>query len=432
MSIERVIDISKARPDLSELGSSGLKRHGGVIAEEFLKELQGSRGAKIYAEMRDNDPVIGAILFVVDMLLRGITWRVDPVDAAVAEDKSAAAFVASCMEDMSHTWSAFIGEVLTFLTYGWSFHEIVYKRRGGESDDPTKDSKYTDGKIGWRKIPLRAQTTLVQWDFDSAGGIQGMTQTAMPNYNRVTIPIERALLFRTTCNKNSPEGHSILRNAYRPWYFKKRIEEIEGIGIERDLAGLPFAAVPAAIMSPSASADEKAVYAAVKDIVINVRRNAQEGVVFPNLRDKDGNPLYEFKLLSTGGSRQFDTNAIIQRFDQRIATTVLADFILLGSGKVGSYALSQDKTDLFTTALTAWLREIKDVLNLFAAPRLLTLNSMQGQVRFEYSELRERNLTDVALYVKELSAAGMPLFPDTRLETYLRSVANLPEAEATE
>ena len=31
----------------------------------------------------------------------------------------------------------------------------------------------------------------------------------------------QALLFRTKSRKDNPEGRSILRNAYRPWYFKE-------------------------------------------------------------------------------------------------------------------------------------------------------------------------------------------------------------------
>jgi hypothetical protein len=38
----------------------------------------------------------------------------------------------------------------------------------------------------------------------------------------------------------------MLRTAYRPWFMKKRLEEFESIGIERDLAGLPIMWLPTA------------------------------------------------------------------------------------------------------------------------------------------------------------------------------------------
>ncbi|MCE2604181.1 hypothetical protein LH384_34385, partial [Pseudomonas aeruginosa] len=55
---------------------------------------------------------------------------------------------------------------------------------------------------------------------------------------------DRALHFVTKSRKNNPEGRSVLRGAYRAWYFKRRIQEIEGIGLERDLAGFPVLTAP--------------------------------------------------------------------------------------------------------------------------------------------------------------------------------------------
>ncbi len=74
-------------------------------------------------------------------------------------------------------------------------------------------------------------------------------------------------------------------------------------------------------------------------MVKSIRRDEYEGLVLPH--------GFEFELVSTGGARQFDTNAIINRYDAKIAMTVLADFIMLGHQKVGSFALSSDKTELF-------------------------------------------------------------------------------------
>jgi len=43
---------------LSELGRTGLNRYGGWIAEEWLPDLQGSKGADIYKRMSTNDAII--------------------------------------------------------------------------------------------------------------------------------------------------------------------------------------------------------------------------------------------------------------------------------------------------------------------------------------------------------------------------------------
>jgi hypothetical protein len=52
-----------------------------------------------------------------------------------------------------------------------------------------------------------------------------MVQMAPPRYQTTVIPIEKSLLFRTSIAKGNPEGVSLLRTAYRSWYFKKRLEE---------------------------------------------------------------------------------------------------------------------------------------------------------------------------------------------------------------
>lgn len=418
---------------LREIGATGLRRQSGVIQEEFLRQLSGPQAIRVYREMRDNDPVVGAILFAVEMLVRQVSWRVEPASDS-NQDLQAAEFLRSCMEDMSHTWQTFISEALSMLVYGWSFHEIVYKVRGGDSRDPTKRSRFNDGRIGWRKLPIRAQDTLLRWEFDDEGGIRGMWQSAPPSYTPTFIPIEKGLLFRTTSHKGDPQGRSVLRNAYRPWYFKRRIEEIEGIGVERDLAGLPVAWVPPEIMSDTATPEQRAVFESVKKLVSNIRRDEQEGVVMPLAYDERGNQLFKLELLTTGGRRQFDTSAIIQRYDQRIAMTILADFILLGHEKVGSYALSSSKAELFAVALGAWLDEIQEVLNRHAVPRLFALNDfkLEKLPNFVHGAIEQVDLKELGEYIRALAGAGMPLFPteDGALERYLLEAANLPTSAA--
>src|SRR4249920_919877 len=210
-------DALKAGEALSgfvELGATGLKRTTGYIDEEFLPQLRGKKAVEIFREMSLNDPTVGAMLFSIDRLVRNIDWRVEPAGKS-KDDSEAAKLVEECMEDMSHSWSDFISEVLSSMVFGWSWHEVVYKRRVGPWEtDPRKRSKFTDGKIGIRKMPIRAQDTLLRWVFDEAGETRAMVQMAPPYYQTKVIPIERSLLFRYRHFKNSREGLSMLRSAY--------------------------------------------------------------------------------------------------------------------------------------------------------------------------------------------------------------------------
>lgn len=439
-------DRNRLKPD-DESGRTGLRIVTGEVEEEFLPALRGRRARKVFAEMSDNDPVIGSVLHAIDMLLRGVEWSVSPatgddIDTDVAEEH--AEFVRECMEDMEHTWDEFISEVLTMLPFGWSFFESVYKRRSGmrnptwtpssmpgQFQDPPKgppSSRHDDGRIGWSKFAIRSQDSLERWEVDSVGNIHGMWQRPAPTHDLLFVPMAKGLLFRTTSRKGNPEGRSVLRNAYRPWYFKKRIEEIEGIGIERDLAGLPVAWIPAEYLAEDASDEEKYIAEMFETAVKNVRRDAQEGLVLPMQYDENNNRLYDFTLLSTGGSRTFNTDGIIQRYDQRIAMTVLADLILLGHEAVGSYALSTSKEGMLRASLTAWLDLVAQTLNRVELPRLWRLNNFDPDYMptFEHGEVDSPTPAELSAFVATLAGTGMPMFPNQDLENHLLEVAKLP------
>jgi hypothetical protein len=353
-------------------------------------------------------------------MMRQVEWNVKEAGATEADTK-AAEFVYSCLNDMDETWTDFISEVLSFLTYGWAYHEIVYKRRMGATHNPETRSKYTDGLIGWRKLPIRSQDTLWEWKYDDKDNLQGMIQSAPPTYEQVLIPLEKSLHFKTKSRKANPEGQSVLRNAYRSWYFKRRIQEIEGIGIERDLAGLPVLKAPEG--TDIWSDEYKDDLAKAERLVSSVRRDEREGIVIGN--------GWDFQLLSTGGRRQFDTNAIIERYDTRIAMTVLADFVFLGHQNVGSFALSSDKTELFGVALGAFLDLICEVFNNQAIPRLIDINAeafagITGYPELIHGDIEQQDLGKLGTFVKDMVGIGV-ITPDEPLEDFLRMAADLPE-----
>jgi len=414
----------------NEYGRLGQQRFGsgpgsGVFHEEFLRQLQGRRGVEVYKEMSENDDVIGAALFAVEMLMRQVSWDVKEGGTSKA-DREAAEFVLSCMYDMDETWTDFISEVLSFLTFGWSFHEIVYKRRLGTHTNPAHRSKYDDGLIGWRKLPIRSQDTLWEWRYDDADNLLGLVQCAPPFFDPVLIPIEKALHFKTRSRKANPEGRSLLRNAYLSWYFKRRIQEIEGIGIERDLAGLPVLQPPEGLnLWDQNDAEMTGLLAMSERIVSNVRRDEREGIVLPF--------GWTFELASTGGKRQFDTNAVIQRYNNGIAMTMMSDFLFLGHEQVGSFALSSDKTELFGVALGTYLDLICEVVNSQGIPRLLAVNGdvFKGITAYPeliHGDIETPDLAKLGGFVKDMVGVGA-ITPDGGMEDYLRMAADLPEID---
>lgn len=424
--------LKAATLDLEVLGSTGLRHFGGILNEEFLARLRGTQAVRIYREMADNSSTVGAVLYAISMLIRQATWRVEPAGDS-PEAKEQAEFVDSCIKDMSQTLQDLVSEALSMLTYGWSFLETVYKlRRGPDSTDPRYRSKHDDGKVGWRKFPLRSQDTLDHWELDEEdNGLRAMWQ--MDPYalraGLMRIPIEKALLFRTAQHKGSPEGRSILRTSVVDWFFLKRLSEIEAVGVERDMTGLLTMEVPLQLLHPGASDAEKAQRRALEEMLSALKRDQREFAMVPQEADQDGKPTgYKLKLLATGGRRQIDTDSIIGRYMRNITMAMLADFLMLGSQSVGSWALSSDKTRLFSYALGAIMDTVSDVFTRFAIPRLMELNGVPSKLwpSLVHGDIETPPLADVAAYITALATAGM-LRPNRPLESKLLEIGNLPQ-----
>ncbi|WP_243151799.1 hypothetical protein [Clostridium sp. MD294] len=447
-----------------EYGRIGQRRYGGVFFEEFLTELQGQKGIEVYKEMSENDDIIGAMLFAIEMLMRQVTWDIEPA-ANTKADKNAAEFIKSCMNDMEQSWQDTISEIMSFLIYGWSYHEICYKRR------IQNQSKYTDGLIGWKKLALRSQDTLYRWEYGENDDLLAMSQIAPPDYIIRTIPIEKALHFVTKSRKQNPEGRSILRNCYTDYYYKKRFRQIEGIGVERDLAGLPLlqptksrkqnpegrsilrncytdyyykkrfrqiegigverdlAGLP--LLQPPEGADiwnddpeNMKALAYAEKLVKNIRRDEKEGIVLPY--------GWTFSLVNGGSKRQFEIGNIIERIDNRMAMTCMADFVLLGHQQTGSFALSSDKTRLFAVAIGTYLDIICQTINTQAIPKLIKVNqshfkNISDMPKLIHGDIEKQDLTQFADYIVKMANVGL-LTLDQNLERKIREMGGLPEA----
>jgi len=419
------------RVSFGELGTTGLSRWGGQVTEGFVKELQGDKGRKIFREMAETDPIIGASLLVLELIMRTAVWNVE-TDGESDSDNLAVEFVQSWMDDMSHSWSSFVTECCTFFVFGWSAFEHVWKKREGPKGEIP--SQYDDGLIAPRKLAIRGQTSLAKWEFDEGGGIRGLWQNSA-SFQQVFVPIEKLLLFRTREAKGNPEGRSILLNAYRPYFFKKNVEQIEGVGVERDLAGLPVMYVPIEVLTNPALSSIKD---ACDKIVRNVRRDEQEGILMP--RDPIHPEAYELKLLSTGGTRQFNTTEIVNRHTAHMMIALLTDFLLVGHEQAGSYALIESKQETARTAAMGYLVGMAGVLSRHLVTKSIDFNSqafpgLTRYPRLEVSLPKVPSVEEIMTAIDSLAKAGADLFPNLNLVNRVLQEVGLPgitEAEAAE
>jgi len=382
----------------TEIGRSGLQHNAGYPSEEFLSILNGPTGIKTYREMSDNDPIVGGMLFAIKQILRELRWS---AKGGSEEDRE---FLERNMASMEHTWSDFILEISSMFIYGWAIFEQIYHRVGND--------------VMWRKLPLRSQSSLSRWEIKENGDTIGFWQRPAPKYQEIYLPLYKCIHMRPDHAANNPEGRSILRNAYRPYYFKKNIEELEAIGVERDLVGLPKMTMPEGTKLDDDNDETTTAIDWAKKIITNIRNDEQAGILLPY--------GWEFDLIGSPGEKMFDTSSIIKRYSVEISVTILAQFIMLGMERTGSYALSKNITDMFYLCIEGWADIIASSINTQAVSTLFALNGKADREipQIVHTAIRRELLRDVADYVSKLTKEDAMTVTDD-LREYLLKYARL-------
>lgn len=427
---------------LTAQGTSGLKESGGWIYEEFLPQLQGSKGVRLYAEMDKNSAAIGAIRMLVRDLVRQVEWTVEPNERAKDQQKAKreAEFIEGCLGDMEHSWESLISEALTMIEFGFAPCEITYKLRRGSDQPPEFESKFSDGRFGWRSIELRAQETLDKWEFDPATRkLKGMWQQdmyAMPVKGRssnVFLPIERLVNFRTESTKNNPEGRSLFRNAVVPYMRLKHIETIEMIGLERELTGMPIMEVPLNILAVNQKDPQAlAVRADLERQLGSLKTHERSYMIVPAEMSPSNTPTgWKFRLQQSPGTGRIDVSKSKLDYQTQIFISCLAQFLLLGqNGNGGARALSEDSTDLFSLIMFALLESIREAFQREAIDRLCRLNCVEADYipKLKFGDIDNPNLQKIGSFLTALNTSGI-LVPDEQLREHLYKIAGLPFAK---
>ena len=421
-----------------EIGYGGTNTKTGLIrADEFDRELKGRNAIKNFRLMRDTDPTVGAVMYAVEQVLRDVPFTVEPANESDAAKKEAK-FVTEVFSDMEHTLDDHISEALSKLTYGFSTFEVVYKRRMGPTQkSKKKKSKYSDGRLGIRKLASRAQWTIDRFEVDQdSGDLVGVKQQ---NYTKgdAVIPVDKLLHYTTTTTNNDFSGRSILRNAYKPWVYVNELQRIEATGIERELHGMPVAYLPAEYLSANATDDQKAILENVEKILRDVRFNEEGFMVLPSdpWLDSDGkvtggvgSKRFDIRLMSSEGNRNIDPRPVITAYQGQIADSVLASFISLGKNGVGSYAMSETQQDLFLRSVESYINTIYDTISKQLLTRLWELNGLDFDLmpKLKAGDVAKKDLQSISGFLRNLNSANINVADQPSVVSKLMDFAELP------
>ena len=387
-----------------ELGESGTTIFGGYITDEdYVVALTGTTALTTYDKMRKSDGVIKAALLACTLPVRAANWYVEPASDD-ERDKEVADFISDCLfEKMTITWDDFLRQALLMLAFGFSVFEKVF----------TEVEFQKKQMIGLRKFAPRLQKTILKWKTEE--GEDGITQQ-LSTGGTVSIPIEKLLVFTHEKEGDNWVGISILRNAYRSWWFKNNIEKFNAIGFERQSVGIPYAKLPKGYSETDRLRAEK--------LLKNLRVNEWGYTIIP-----DG---WEVGFMDMKAGSVKDPSETIRRYNREILISVLAQFLDLGSGATGSRALSADHSSTFHNNLTAVARQVKDIMNKYVVKQLVDLNyTVENYPTLKFSNIGLPAYAEIVKALTGLTQQGI-VVPDEKLEAHIRQLMSLPEKSELE
>ena len=233
---EDLAPLAKAAGPTAAIGSSGLQSFGGyVLTGERSAALQGTRRFQTYADMLANTSIVATGTRHFLNILTKASWSVQPAKDEHGQPlpgaQEVADLVEACMGDMATPWFRVVRRAAMYRYFGFSVQEWTAKRRA-------------DGRIGIADVSARPQVTIERWDLDPTGSVLGCFQRVTAGAREVYLPRSKFIHMVDDALNDSPEGLGLLRHAVRACDRLRGYEDLEQVGFETDLRGIPVGRAP--------------------------------------------------------------------------------------------------------------------------------------------------------------------------------------------
>lgn len=401
---------------LGEQGFSALKTHSGKIYEEAQAQFRYPNMLRVVAEMKYSPPVSIA-LGAINTLMNRSEICVEPLKDETPTDKTRREYLLSVLHDMDGSWQTTMQSISTYKEFGHQVSEIVLRRRLKRNG-----SKYDDGLVGLKGLRNRPQNSIAKWNFSEDGrelvsisqDISNVEnswrfQSLKDENGYIVIPREKFILFRCDPVDDNPEGVSILRSAYLAYKQLTLLQDHMMTGVAKNVAGIPFAQIPPEYMSEDASADQRAVYAAIKTILDNLANGTAHSVVFPRMIDTETKlDRFNLEVLDQKSTKVYDIESIIKMLQSNILSVLSCDSITMGSQDGGSLSLQDSSTNLLALQVAYRLSEVANTLNQELVPLLWRMNGWDTSriPKLKFKDVSSVSLEEFSKYIQRVMSVG--------------------------
>ena len=390
-------------PHKNNLGVTGTQIQMGIIhGEEFNPELSGKAGIRTWETMRRVEPQINSTLLMMELPIRSAEWKIAPGTSS-PEDVEIASFVETCLfHTLRRPWDDVLRHALLHLTYGFMLFEQTFRNE--------------NGRTVLNDLAPRLPRTVHRWWTDpKTNDLTGIQQWVWKNntYEFIDIPTDVLIHLAHRQEGQNYEGISVLRTAYKPYWYKQNLERIQSVGFERQHVGIPKIIMPEGFTKNDLEMAEK--------IGRNMRSHETAFITVPPTWDVD------WLKASSGEKKGGSIQDTLYYLDRQIQQNVLAQFMSLGTTDVGSYALSNDQSRVFLMSLQATARYIANTINKNTVTRLVNYNYQNVAIYPELiiQKIHAYNFMDLTTAIANLVGSGV--LPVTlEMEDFLYDILGIP------
>lgn len=401
-------------PDPQALVELGVNNVSGGVPDVVPQWRTGKQSLRIIEQMVNNDATVNASLLAIKTPVIGGEYYMEPATNQPIDLDAAEYCQHNLFERMSVDWLQFLDEVETCKEYGCSVFEKVWEPGFWA---PKREAANRKQYVMLKKLAFRPLSSIAKFRYDANGGPAGIDHTPIDPSgtstggaaDTVPIDIPKLLIFSNHKRGGSVEGQSVLRTAYKHWFYKEGLYKIDAIQKERHGIGVPDIELPPGADS---SAELKA-----EEIGRNLRTNEYAFIVRPagwivGFAEVKGNLVNVIES--------------IDHHDLLIARNLLAQFV----ADSNSRATAGTSMDMLMKSLRHEAERICEIVNNHLIPQMVAWNFPTGR----FPKLRVKTIGEV----KDLQAwssavanltGAKALTPTVDLEHWIRETMDAPHTE---
>ena len=423
---------NRRRPRETEIiGAPGTQIHGGYLTEnETDRTLTHRQKYRVFSEALVNCSIVAASVRYFTNLVGGATWTVqaspDDVNGEYADLVESILF-----EDMiERRWPNVVKRLAMYRFYGFAIFERTVRKR-------------EDGITTLFDLGPRPQNTIEKWDMDK-GILQGVSQLVPQDSRYVYMPRSKLVYIKDDSISDNPDGLGLFRQVIAPVRRLWRYEQLENIGYDGDLRGVPVGRAPYGELNEIAAENKgnDDLIAELKKSARNIETFVTDHVKSPNqgiildsavhsTMDATGRPssIYKYSVDLLQGSSTSIPEILksIDRCNLEIARVLGTEIMILGNGE-GSHALANQKADQLTLTLNDTLNHIQFVIKRDVLRPLWIMNGFDERLmpKLEVAAANNISVGEMTAAIRDLAQAGAMITPIDEINNFIRARMGAP------